>query len=104
MKLSSLLLLSVIISSSFSGYAQTKLQKPVNCYKALVIITDLQIKYKEQPIFIGNNNQSGTQTILFVNEKAESWTLIEVKEDMACILGIGEKFMQVIPESGTIKL
>jgi len=90
-----LLLLSVIISSSFSVYAQTKLQKPVNCYKALVIITDLQIKYKEQPIFIGNNNQSGTQTILFVNDKAESWTLIEVKEDMACILGIGEKYVQI---------
>ena len=88
-----LLLLSVIIS--FSVFAETKLQKPVNCYKTLVIIADLQIKYKEHPIFVGINNQSGTQTILFVNDKAESWTLIEVKEDMACILGIGEKYVQI---------
>jgi len=98
-----LLLLSVIIS--FSVFAETKLQKPVNCYKTLVIIADLQIKYNEHPIFVGINNQSGIQTILFVNDKAEAWTLIEVKDDMACILGIGEKYVQIgFNEVGAKKL
>jgi hypothetical protein len=48
--------------------------------------------FKEQPIWVGKNTENNILYTLFVNKNTKSWTIIETRKDLGCVLGSGYDF------------
>jgi len=46
--------------------------------------------WKETPIWRGGPNEAGNQTVLFFNLERTTWTLVEYRSNLGCVLGSGE--------------
>lgn len=49
---------------------------------------------KERPIWLGVDSVNKTEFVLLVNEQANTFTIIQTAENIACILGIGSGYYQ----------
>lgn len=65
-------------------------RKPILCDNAQVMIKSLTEQYNEKPVWTAKNPQDDTRFSLFLNEKAGTWTLLQMTPEVACILGVGE--------------
>ena len=73
-----------------SGFVQTN--KPVICGPADVVLKGLaDQEVNEKPIWIGKNEDRRSDWVLFVNGKTSGFTLIQLGQEVACIIGLGEK-------------
>ena len=70
--------------------AQITIDKPVFCDSATAILQIIKDRYKEVPVWVGSQNNG--ILMLTVNEKTHSWTLLEIYDELTCILGTGNKF------------
>lgn len=70
--------------------AQIKLDKPVFCDSATAILQIIKDRYREIPVWVGS--QSKGIIMLTVNDATQSWTLLELYDEVACILSNGNKF------------
>lgn len=70
--------------------AQIKLDKPIVCDSATAILQIIKDRYQEIPVWIGSQRQG--IIMLTVNDATQSWTLLEIYDEVACILGNGNKF------------
>ena len=83
----------MFISSAVSAES-VELKKPVICEKAEVVLKAIvESDYKEQAIWGGISAVEASIFSLFVNEKTKSWTILQIKSGMACIIGTGENFV-----------
>lgn len=87
-------LLLVMVFAWSMAMAQTPAQREVLCFNSDKIITELQTRYEEQPMFVGSNDTE--ITVLFANPDKMSWTLVEIKDSQACVIAAGKKHIQVI--------
>lgn len=72
-------------------------EKSVQCERAEVVIKELLLgEYKEQPVWIGNDQVS--RYSVFANPKTGSWTLLQFNEKIACVLGSGGSSELIPPE------
>ena len=69
--------------------AQIVLQKPVTCDHATVIVNLLKDHYKESLVWVGTAGK--TMVMLTVNTTTYTWTLLEIYDEIACILATGQK-------------
>ena len=77
-----------------------EIQKPVQCGNTNEIIEYLtKGEFVETPIWFGISNIHNFS--LLTNIKSGTWTLIEFNDDIACILGTGEKF-KLVPQGKQI--
>ena len=88
MRRSALAFLFCLISTIAN--AQLKLDKPFFCDSATSILQIIKDRYKEVPVWVGSQNKG--IVMLTVNEITKSWTLLEIYDEVACILGTGNKF------------
>jgi hypothetical protein len=71
--------------------AQTRtLNKPVTCDATPTVFRTIVEEFGETPQWRGQNPEQGTTTVLTVNLKTGSWTLIEFTAVTACVIGVGE--------------
>jgi len=71
--------------------AETRtLNKPVVCDSTPKVFRTIVEEFGETPQWRGHNAQQGTSTVLTVNAKTGSWTLIEYTTLTACVIGVGE--------------
>ena len=70
--------------------AQINLDKPVYCDSATTILQIIKDRYRETPVWIGS--QSSGIIMLTLNKTTQSWTLLELYDELACILGTGKAF------------
>lgn len=83
-------LLSVLLLPAVAMAQPVTVEKPVVCEKLHIVIESLQnSNYKEVPIWSGIDEKS--KYALFANEKTKTWTFIQFNQNIACILGVGEK-------------
>ncbi len=83
-----LLLLAAIIPCLAS--AQQTYQKTVICSETKLVFEMLRSKeYNEKPMWIGQDERQ-INFSLFVNPKTRSWTIIEFKGPVTCIIAAGE--------------
>ncbi len=62
--------------------------KPVFCSDPKTIIELISGEdFQEQPNWVGKDSKS--RYILMVNEKAKTWTMIQMNNQIACIIGSG---------------
>ena len=83
------LLLGVLLLPVFAQAQPVTVEKPVICDKPEVVIKSLQDRFKEQPLWLGIDEKS--RYALFVNEKTKDWTIIQFNDNIACVIGVGEK-------------
>lgn len=100
--------LAVFLACVSPVQAQTKdkdnvQRKPVMCYPAKELLTFLQEKHKEQPVFILSHNYSDETLIaLMVNPDTGTYTLFEFNAETACVLASGQNFKMVpVPPPGS---
>ena len=66
------------------------------CTSTKELIAGLSEKYKEKPLLIGKTgDNAGSIMSLWINPTTKSWTIIATKDDMSCIIGVGEEFKLV---------
>jgi hypothetical protein len=47
---------------------------------------------QENPVWVGTDLETGTQTAVLVNTKTLTWTVVQYDHKMACVLQSGEGF------------
>jgi hypothetical protein len=88
MRRSALAFLFCLISTIAN--AQLTLDKPVFCDSASLILQIIKDRYQERPIWVGSQNKG--IIMLTVNQNTKSWTMLEIYDEVACILGTGNQF------------
>jgi len=77
-------------------------------YKALCDDTNKLVnkirEHKETPIIIGKAfDQANSTMTLWINNKTKSWTLLATKNNMSCILGVGDN-INVLPYKEVLQI
>jgi hypothetical protein len=75
--------------------------KPVVCERADIVIKELLQRFKEVPVWQGDDPENpGSRYALLLNKENFTWTLLQYSDRIACVLGSGEGFrIPVTPES-----
>jgi hypothetical protein len=97
------LILSVAMFSCVSFAAPTEQKKIVMCDSAKNILPQLESKYNEYPMFIGDVSLEESKTVFIgvtVNPETQTWTVILFDKYIACIIETGTGFKFKMP--GTI--
>lgn len=78
--------------SSSIAYAQPfEARKPVLCDNVQSLIKGLTENYNEKPVWTARNPVDDTRFALFVNPKEGTWTLLQMTQEVACIIGVGQE-------------
>jgi len=70
-----------------------QIDKPVTCSDVKTVIEALSEKYNENPFWVGKSTDS--KFILMVNLKTSTWSMVEYNDEIACIVGTGNKANQI---------
>ena len=70
--------------------AQVTIKKPVYCDSAAKILETVATEYKEKPVWLGTQDRG--LIMLLTNSTTKTWTLLEIYDEIACVLGTGSKF------------
>jgi hypothetical protein len=89
MRQSALAFLFCLTGSVVNAQPAVQLEKPVTCSTFKTVVEQLSGIYGEEPHWNGLGAQS--KYIMFVNPKTQSWTLVEYTDNIACIIGTGER-------------
>lgn len=85
-----LLLPAVAFAQPVTVDKPVTVNKPVLCSTVEVVFSELTKKYEEQPIWIGDKNDS--KVVVFVNKSTSTWTVVQFDKKTACVLDGGENF------------
>jgi hypothetical protein len=98
------LFLSFVLLVPLVAFAQTapkieKVDKPVACSDAKVLLDGLTKNLKQEPIIIAETKRSRV-AFLFTPDgpNGPAWTLVEFNQDVACILAAGEQLSINVPQ------
>lgn len=92
----------LLLSLFFTGLAQADesvvVDKKVVCNWTKPLLENLAQTYKEEPVWLG---QSGKETrySLFINPDTGAWTLVQFNQEIACVIGAGERNQIIAPRS-----
>jgi hypothetical protein len=84
------LILAVLFTVTHAAAETRRLNKPVVCESTEKVFRTMAEEFGETPQWRGATSEQGTSTVLTVNPKTGSWTLIEYTSVMACVIGVGE--------------
>ena len=87
-----LLLAVLCLISSVASAQLTEYERKVSCGKTKFVIEALTKVAKERAIWVGKDEETGTDTVVMVNPKTLTWTVVQYDKDMACVLHSGEGF------------
>lgn len=76
------------LTSSIAN-AQTEKSKPMICFPAAQIFSELK-EIGEEPVWTGQSLANDSFYVLTVNSKTKEWTLLQSDDKTACIIGIGK--------------
>ena len=64
---------------------------PTVCDTTVNILRELTQEYQETLVWTGSHATDNSRLVLFVNERADTWTLVKMTEKWSCIVGAGSK-------------
>lgn len=84
------LLVSATIASTTANAATVT--KRLQCDNADYIIEPLMAKFGESLLFVGDgtDDDQGTKIALLVNKETGTWTILQMRKDIACFLANGD--------------
>lgn len=62
----------------------------VQCAPFKELIKTIMIKYKEEPLWIGNNSKDRTNIVIFTNRETKTYTVVKYDEKDACVIDVGD--------------
>jgi hypothetical protein len=83
-------LILILMLTTLAHAEPRRLNKPVVCESTEKVFRTIVEEFGETPQWRGATPEQGTSTVLTVNTKTGSWTLIEYTAVMACVIGVGE--------------
>jgi len=87
-----LLLVIAGLLAAVAAWALTTVDKPVYCDEPKKIISSLVgQEYQEVPVWMGMSESNDSRYILMMNSTTKSWTIIQMNQQVACILGTGDR-------------
>jgi hypothetical protein len=88
-------------SLPFSHAQSSQVFRPVVCFPVKIIIADLKNKFGEEMMLIGKHDQlDQVFTAVFVNQSTGSYTVIEMDQDVGCVISIGSDVHYKLPGTG----
>lgn len=69
-------------------------EKKVVCGETKKVLEELFVQFEEVPVWTGDEPKS--RYGLLINEKTNSWTLIQFDEKMACVIGSGTNSREIM--------
>lgn len=78
--------------STIANAEPFKINRSLICEKAEVVLKTLAQEFGEKPVWQGKNNQE-LYTLLVVNTKTETWTIVITDGEQACVLDSGTGYM-----------
>lgn len=86
------LLLVCLTLLSAQIQAQTVVNKPIVCMDTPDLLKAISgSEIGEKLHWAGKSDAEDSNFVLFVNSKTKSWTLVQLNEKIACILGTGSQ-------------
>ena len=78
-----------------------KSKKDITCGNTKFMIKTLSGEdIDEHPVWVGTTEETKTRTIILVNNATQTWSIVQLDDKIACVLGVGEGFMfKVIEET-----
>lgn len=84
------ILLGVLLLPVFASAEPVTVEKPVLCDTVKTVMETISGgRYKEQPYWVGTDDSS--KYVMMVNEQTKTWTLVQFNDQVACIIGSGER-------------
>ena len=74
-------------------------RKTLICDKLATVLKTLNEEWNEVPQWTGQDLQDGSTYLLTANEKEKTWTLIQLNNEVACVLGVGKGHRPVFGQS-----
>jgi hypothetical protein len=79
--------------TSLAAHAQLReYERRLNCGQTQFVMTVLTKTAQENPVWVGTDSETGTQTAVLINTKTLTWTVVQYDHKMACVLQSGEGF------------
>ena len=96
MKYSSLAAFLFCLAHSVANAQPVQIQKTVVCDKTATVFLALEEKFQEMPVWGGYNSKVNANYALMLNPETKTWTLLQFNTETACILGIGNDYMDMV--------
>ena len=82
--------LTSTIANAQTGQEFKQTTKPVICGPLQTIFENLSSEdIKENPVWIGKDQNSPSNYALFVNSKTGTFTIVQFNQEVGCVLGMG---------------
>ena len=72
--------------------AQQRLNKEVVCRETKEALSILTEEHGERPVWVGKTESDRNTYMMLVNVKTQSWSLLQLNQDAACLIGSGTGF------------
>jgi len=85
-----ILLTLLVLASTLAAAEPRMASKKVLCDSTQAIFKTVVEDFEETPQWRGQGTQQATTVVLTVNRATGTWTLIEYREEWACVIAVGE--------------
>lgn len=87
----------LLASNSYSQEMKDKVEIELPCYDSTALFKTLRENHKEMPIMMGKAGD-GVKSIvsIWINPIDNNWTIIATKNDLSCVVGLGND-MKLVP-------
>ena len=96
------LLIGMAFIAPLESKAGEKITFDAYCDKTTTVVKALREQHQEAPVLFGNaNDRANSVMSLWVNVNTETWTILTTKDDISCVIGVGEniKSLPITPSS-----
>lgn len=81
-----------------------EIETKLYCDATKTIVDSLKKEFKEMPFAFGNtSDQAKTVMSLWVNPVSKSWTILATKDDLTCVVGVGNNF-ELVPYKSSVRI
>ena len=89
---------AVCLICSVAHAQLSEYERRFTCGKTQFVLSALTTTAQEKPIWVGTDTETKTQTVVLLNTKTLTWTVVQYDQNMACVLHSGTGF-QILTDS-----
>jgi len=83
---------AIVLISTVAHAQLSEYERKFTCGKTQFVISALTQNAQEKPIWAGADPETNTQTVILLNSKTLTWTVVQYDQTMACVLQSGTGF------------
>ena len=94
--------IGLLPNNSYSQEIKDSIEIDLPCYDSTALFKTLREKYKEIPLITGIAGDAAKSAVsIWMNPVDATWTIVATKNDLSCIVGIGDNMKLVPYKKGT---